>query len=194
MASPTALRCALPTRAVRPVFDAPCCVQACQKADWPRHKLPCKAAAAAAASGTVDHAAALADAMCPACHLSLVPDDAAGDCTTPGKGLVTVLRCDHAVHAACLDVLRAKTGTEVPVLCPACGVPFQSPLSPLVAEPDGVRIMNPAELATLAGRTTRSVDEMATSFAASGMPAGFPTSAPDIAAQLRAMGILGMSV
>jgi hypothetical protein len=86
------------------------CSTACQAADWARHKRHCKAAVAAAAVGGVDAAAALADATCPACHAALVPDDA--DANLPGVGLVTILRCDHAAHAKCLDAARAAVGAR----------------------------------------------------------------------------------
>jgi hypothetical protein len=168
------------------------CSTACQAADWARHKRHCKAAVAAAAAGAVDAAAALADATCSACHAALVPDDG-DDANAPGVGLVTILRCDHAVHAKCLDAVRAAAGVHAPVLCPTCGVPFQVPLSPMALDAaggaDGPRLVD------LHGHTERSVEEMAASMAASGnMPPGFHGDAAAIAAQLRAMGILGMSV
>jgi hypothetical protein len=77
------------------------------------------------------------------------------------------------------------------VLCPACGVPFQVPLSP-VALGGGA---DAARLVDMRGRTERSVEDIAATMLASGsMPPGFGGDAASIAAQLRAMGIMGYSV
>jgi hypothetical protein len=164
------------------------CSQACQAADWKRHKRPCRAQAAAAAAGAVDAAAALEDATCSACRRGLTQPPAGAD----DPGLVQILRCGHAAHARCLDALRAAAGTAAPALCPACDVPFQAPCAPYTLAPDGAKRL--ADMGTLmADRRSMDIDELADLGCADGTNMLGATHAERVA-RLRSFGIVGMGV
>lgn len=98
------------------------CSQECQREDWSRHKLPCRAQAAALAAGTVNAPAALEDATCIACRRGLAPQP--GGAGEPE--LVNIMRCGHAGHTRCITALinSRPHGHGHAAFCPACDEPI----------------------------------------------------------------------
>jgi hypothetical protein len=160
------------------------CSTACQQTDWPRHRVSCKSAARLAKRDDAGANAALSEARCCECLLTLSAD------------LVTVLKCGHPLHRACYERLADEVmllAERVAARCPVCDIPFRAPLAPRTWGSDmrGPPDVICESLEEVQGQGQEfSIDDVAASEISRKMWPGI--SHQERAARLRSMGVVGM--